>query len=137
MKLTIFIFLSTLFIFTQCSDDHSLTYDYHAHIEQPIVKSYSLGDSLPIQILFESHTGETVHHINVRIYNKATGVEVYSKPDDEHVDDSSGEHEFKDTLILNAANGFSANSSWVLVAKVWGHEDGIEEEESQFEFAIQ
>ncbi|HRG69251.1 MAG: hypothetical protein JNL65_03995 [Saprospiraceae bacterium] len=133
--LTLIAFIN-LILFACSDDDNQLIYDYHAHIEQPAATSYQLGDSLKIQINFESHTGETVHHINVRITNKATGIEVYSKPTNEHVDDPSGSFEFTDHILLNATNGFSANSSWVLEAKVWGHEDGIEEVTSKIEFTI-
>lgn len=125
-----------LVLFACSDDDTKLIYDYHAHIEQPVKTSFQLNDSFNIQINFESHTGETVHHINVRIINKSTGVEVYNKPSNEHVDDPSGSYEFTDAFLLSAANGFSTNSTYVLEAKVWGHEDGIEEEISKFEFSI-
>ncbi|MBK8295807.1 MAG: hypothetical protein IPK91_00655 [Saprospiraceae bacterium] len=135
-NILIFIAFANLFFVACSDDDKQLIYDYHAHIEQPIKTSYQLNDSFNIQINFESHTGETVHHINVRILNKTTGIEVYSKPTNEHVDDPSGSYEFTDSFLLNTANGFSANSTWILEAKVWGHEDGIEEEISKFEFTI-
>ena len=122
-KFLILIAFINLILFACSDDDNQLTYDYHAHIEQPIITSYQLDDSLKIQI-------------NVRITNKATGAEVYNKPTNEHVDDPSGSYEFTDSILLNTANGFSANSTWVLEAKVWGHEDGIEEENSIFEFTI-
>lgn len=137
MKKFLILITSINFLLFACSDDdNKLIYDYHAHIEQPTKTSYQLNDSFNILINFESHTGETVHHINVRIFNKNTGAEVYNKPTNEHVDDPSGSYEFTDSFLLNSANGFSANSNWVLEAKVWGHEDGVEEEISKFEFSI-
>jgi hypothetical protein len=36
----------------------------------------SISDTLEMKVDFDSHTGETMHHINVRIFNKATNTEV-------------------------------------------------------------
>ncbi|MBK6544164.1 MAG: hypothetical protein IPO78_10835 [Saprospiraceae bacterium] len=135
----IFIFLSFLLIFSwACSDhdDDNLVYDYHAHIEAPDNAAKFLGDSMEIHINFESHKGETVHHINVRIFNKATNAEIYNKPSSAHVDDPSGEYQFKDAILLSGNSGFVANTSYVLEAKVWGHEDFVELQSSKVEFLV-
>lgn len=110
-------------------------YEYHAQIHQPSAADKHIGDTLQIEVDFESHTGEPVHHINVRIFNKSTNVEVYNKPDEPHVHDVSGMHAFEDQFILSAANGLS-DGDWVLEAKVWGHEDGLEETTERVEFLV-
>lgn len=110
-------------------------YEYHAHIHQPDSLAKNIGDTLEIEVEFESHTGQTIHHINVRIYDKATNAEVYNKPDEAHVHDSSGAYTFEDQFILSAANGLSAGD-WILEAKVWGEADGEEETSEQVEFHI-
>lgn len=138
MKNNIYLFLAMWIITFGCGKDddtHSSVFDYHAHIHHPDSTIKVLGDSLEIEIEFESHTGQTVHHINVRIYNKDTQVEVYNKPSDPHVD-APVNYLYEDVILLTTANGFSANSSWILEAKVWGENDGQEEEIGKVEFKI-
>lgn len=139
------IFMKTIFFlaFTcislsliSCKDDSvPVAYDYHAHIMQPSSADKSMGDILFIQVEFESHTGEAVEHIQVRIFNKATLNEVYKKPSDAHVAGGPSVHEFQDQVELIALNGFSPGD-WVIEAKVWGHDEGQDEEAEQVEFHI-
>ncbi|MBK8503097.1 MAG: hypothetical protein IPL46_13315 [Saprospiraceae bacterium] len=112
-------------------------YEYHAHIMSPNSDHKHLGDELPIVIDFESHTGQPVHHINVSIYRKSDGSTMYSKPEEAHIHETSGEYTFMDSLLLDASNGITVNNVYVLEAKVWGHEDGVEEEISTVEFQVQ
>ena len=69
-----FLFATTVLTFIACKDDDPATsiYEYHAHIHSPDAADKHIGDTLAIEVEFESHTGEPVHHINVRIFNKAT-----------------------------------------------------------------
>lgn len=134
----LFILMITLGVMTvfACKDDEPTSiYEYHAHIHQPDSTDRIVGDTLPIEVEFESHTGETIHHINVRIYNKSTLTEVYNKPTEAHVHDTSGAYTYEDQFVLSAANGVSAGT-WVLVATVWGDQDGEEEESEEVEFQV-
>jgi len=111
-------------------------FDYHVHVHSPDGTDKHIDDTLDIDIEFESHTGMTVHHINVRIYNKTTGTEIYSKPDEPHVHESDGLYEYTDTFVLSAANGVTGDSDWVLEAKVWGHDDGVSEVSESVELYV-
>lgn len=131
-----FLFATALLTFIACKDEEPTSiYEYHAHIHSPDTAEKHIGDTLAIEVEFESHTGEPVHHINVRIFNKATNTEVYNKPDEAHVHDTSGAYTFEDTFILSGANGLT-EGDWILEAKVWGESDGQEEISEQVEFHI-
>jgi len=140
MKHLFFYFLVSLsLILSSCSKDENpvaIDYSYHAHIDSPDATDKSLGDTLIIHVEFESHTGETIHYANVRIYNKDNGTELYSKPDDIHVDEESGVFVWEDTLVLSSSNGFSAGSHYVFEAKVWGDNDGDGEVIETVEFHV-
>ena len=138
MKYYFFFFALVLSAITfSCKDDEddALVYEYHAHIHQPDTTLRHIGDTLPIEIEFESHTGQPVHHINVRIFKKSDNTEVYNKPDDAHVHDTSGAYTYEDHFVLSAANGLS-EGDWVLEATVWGESDGQEETSEQVEFHV-
>lgn len=132
-----FLFATAVLTFIACKDDDPTpsVYEYHAHIHSPDTTDRHIGDTLAIEVEFESHTGEPVHHINVRIFNKSTNAEVYNKPDEAHVHDTSGAYTFEDLFVLSAANGLTAGD-WILEAKVWGESDGQEEISEQVEFHV-
>jgi len=134
----IFIFISAILalLYVSCKDEISVPiYNYTVSILQPDSLPKHLGDTLDINVEFVSHTGEAVHHINVRIFNKATNAEVYNLPVEPHVHDVTGSHTYSDQFVLSAAHGLS-EGDWVLEGKVWGHEDSIEETTSRVEFHI-
>ena len=85
---------------------------------------------------FESHVGETVHHINVRIYNAADNTEIYNKPSNAHVHEESGTYEYHDDFMLIEDNGVNAHSDWILEAKVWGDGEGKGEVIETVEFHV-
>ena len=122
--------------FVACNDDDNGTDemmpDYHAHIMSPTTDDKNVGDTIHIHVDFEDHNGGTVHHVNVRIYNKATGDEIYNAPADAHVHDESGAYEFHDDVLLDV----DAHSDWILEAKIWGHEAGEHEEMESIEFHV-
>ncbi|MBK8443456.1 MAG: hypothetical protein IPL35_08600 [Sphingobacteriales bacterium] len=138
------IFSSILFLFSiilvaACDkdDDNSTEYEYHAHIESPDTNTKNIGDTLDIEIEFESHSGKPVHHINVSIYNKADSTKiVYNQPTNAHVMETDGAYTWSDIFVLSEANGISANSDWVLKAKVWGETTGEGEETETVEFHV-
>ena len=123
-----------------CHDDEQALsvdeFQYHVRIYAPDTTARHLGDTLHIDVEFESQTGMTVHHVNVRIYNVSTLVEVYNQPADAHVHEISGVYEFTDHLVLSEANSFSAHSDWVLEASVWGHDEGVSEVRETIEFHV-
>ncbi len=118
-------------------DEAQPAHEYHAHIHSPNTVDKHLNDALDIEVDFEDHTGNTVHHIQIRIYNKLTLAEVYLMPSEPHVHATSGEYTFTDTFDLTEANGITPDSDWVLEAKVWGEEDGELEEVETVEFHVQ
>lgn len=127
--------LSAVIISCKDDDDDALIYEYHAHIHQPTTAEKHIGDTLDIEVEFESHTGLPVHHINVRIFKKSDHTEVYNKPDEAHVHETDGAYTFEDQFILSGANGLS-EGDWVLEATVWGESDGQEETSEQVEFHV-
>ena len=130
----------SLLVFTACKkeEDEPMTtdYQYHAHIMQPNTDDKHVDDSIHIHVEFESHSGETVHHVQVRIYNKADNTEIYNKPSDAHVHATEGEYAFHDDFVLSEANGVSAHSDWILEASVWGHENREGETMEKIEFHV-
>jgi hypothetical protein len=125
----------TFWIACKDEDDPVDIYEYHAHIHSPGTDDKHLGDTLRIDVEFESHTGEPVHHINVRIVNLSTQAEVYNQPAEAHVHATSGVYVFEDEVVLSVANGFG-EGDWVLEATVWGHEEGIEEVSESVQFHV-
>ncbi len=129
-----FLFLSllaVLFTFNACKDDDGgvKAPDYHAHIESPNATEKAVGDLLQISVNFEDHNKGTIHHINVRIFEKDSGVEIYNKPTSAHVH-AEKEYKFEDQIQLTTAG------HWVLEAKVWGHDDGAAEVKETVEFHV-
>jgi len=119
-----------------CKDDGDVvSYDYHAHIMHPSSANKNMGDILPIQVEFESHAGEAVEHINIRIFNKTNLTEVYSEPSDPHLNGGDPVFMFEDQVQLTAANGFSAGD-WIIEATVWGHDDGQDQVTEKVEFHV-
>ena len=141
-----FLFLSliaTAVIFTSCSkdddDDHHHgggDFNYHAHIHAPNTDDKHVGDTLMIDVTFEEHSGLTVHHVNIRVINKATGAEIYNAPAKGHVHEESGTYQYTDTFILSNANGVEGHTDWILEAKVWGDGEGVGEVQESVEFHV-
>lgn len=120
------------------NDDHHMEseFEYHAHIHSPGIQDFHIGDVLEIDVDFESHTGMTIHHINVTIVALPGGDTLYTKPPDAHVHGESGSYQFVDHLDLNQDNGFMANGNYMLQARVWGHHDNPEEAMESVDFSI-
>ncbi|HUR30080.1 MAG TPA: hypothetical protein VMZ69_01540 [Saprospiraceae bacterium] len=136
MKVIFFFFLLLgCNLFISCNDnDDPVAYEYHAHVMQPSSADKHLGDILFIDVEFESHSGEKVEHINIKIHNKANTVVVYDKPDDPHVSQGS-DYEFQDQFVLSTANGITVGD-WVLEATVWGIDEGQEQVVETVEFHV-
>ena len=141
-KLFIFTFILSGLYFTACKDA-PLTHmhgdddpEYHVHIMSPNTDDKHVGDTIHIHVNFDSHTMETVHHVKVRIYNKADMTEIYNMPSTAHVHETDGEYEFHDDFILSDANGVNGHTDWILEAKVWGHMAGEHEVIETREFHV-
>jgi len=94
---------------------------YHAHIHSPNTDDKKVGDELSIDVEFESHSGETVHHVEVMIYDKDNPDNIiYKKPEEAHVHATEAEYIYKDVIMLNGDNGVEGHTDWVLQARVWG-----------------
>ncbi|MBK8955929.1 MAG: hypothetical protein IPM34_10285 [Saprospiraceae bacterium] len=131
------IFSTVLFLNSCSDDDHDSTFDYHAHIHHPHANaSFQIGDSLLIEVEFESHTNNTVHHVNVKIADESNGTVVYDKPQDAHVHETSGKYVYEDVILMGAQNGFQTGKTYKLTAKVWGHDAGEEEVISTVVFSV-
>ncbi|MDQ3016617.1 MAG: hypothetical protein M3R25_07865 [Bacteroidota bacterium] len=102
---------------------------------QPSGPDKSPGDVLFIDIEFESHTGENVEHINVKIVDDVSSAIVYSMPDDAHVPDYIGTYEFTDQITLSTANGFYSGD-WVLETSFWCEHESQEAEVERVEFHV-
>lgn len=133
MKKLLFLGLFTaLFAFNACKEDDDTTTDaleYAVEIESPNSTDKAVGDMLDIHVHFTEENGATIHNVNVRIYNKDTGAEIYSKPDDSHKH-ATGSYDFEDQVELTEAG------HWVLEAKVWGHDGTEDEVKSSVEFHV-
>ncbi|MFT7450800.1 MAG: hypothetical protein ACI9VN_001521, partial [Patescibacteria group bacterium] len=129
-KLLLFSLLASFALFTSCDkDDDSqddTTLDYTITINNPTVDDKKVNDTVPLEVVFKSETGGTVHHVNVRVYNIVSDVEAYNGPADAHVMETGGTYTFSHDLVLSADNNVEAHSDWILEAKVWGHEAGSE-----------
>lgn len=126
--------------FTSCDKDDEkkdvVDYAYHAHINSPNNDTKHIDDTVHVHIVFESHSGEPVHHVNVRVFDKADGTELYNEPSSAHVHAHDGVYEYHDDIVLSVENGFAAHHNYVLEAKVWGEEAGEGEEIESVEFHV-
>ena len=113
------------FVFASCDKEDDmpmeLDYQYHVHIHSPDDSNKHVDDSVHFHVAFESHTGETIHHVSIRVYNKEDGTEIYNKPDSKHVSEADGILEFNDDFVQTEANGVVGHTNWIFEAKVWAH----------------
>ncbi len=123
-----------LFFLTACSDNDAKPTRYSLVILSPDTSNKFVGDSIHIHVDFTDNTDDVVHHANVRIYNKATGQELFSGPADDHVNQSLN-FSFHDDLWLDS-NKVEAHSDWVLVGKVWAETSGVDEVKDSIEFHV-
>ncbi|MBR9920572.1 MAG: hypothetical protein GYB31_07005 [Bacteroidetes bacterium] len=134
----LFLFAATLFVFTSCDkeDEHMHGDDetaYHIHMHSPDESDKTVGETITIKMDVEDHNGGTVHHVNVRVYNKADeSEEIFNMPTEAHVHETDGLFEMEETLELNV----DPDTEWVLEAKVWGHEAGKGEVTETVEFKV-
>ncbi len=111
-------------------------FEYKITFTSPDNADKSINDEMPVNIDFKSSTGNTVHYIEIRIYNKLDSTEIYNEPSNNHVDDDSGSYNYTDAVTLSVSNGFSVDTNWILEAKVWGTNPDEEDVIKLLEFHI-
>ncbi len=125
---------------TSCGDDDDAmetSPEYSITFNSPSTDDKNLNDDIHIHVDFISGTDQTVHHANVRIYNKAdNSIEIFNGPSGAHVHEDSGKYELHADLALTAANGVAAHTDWIVEAKVWGHDEGVAEVIETMEFHV-
>lgn len=138
VKLTLLLLLAVGFIFSCGDDDQEMVNpEYSIMVMQPTIDDKNLNDSIHIHVEFASATEQTVHHVNVKIYDKADNSNViFDEPAEAHVHAESGSHALHADLMLTEANGVAADTDWILEAKVWGHEAGAAEVVETIEFHV-
>lgn len=136
--------LSTGVFITACDrdEDHDhnneLTeFDYRISINSPSTEDKYFEDSIHLHIDFISDKGATVHHVNVKIYDKLSGDEVYNAPEEAHVHEQNGIYSWHDDFELTQANGIKEGGDYIIDAKVWGHTAELEEVVASIEFHVQ
>ncbi len=141
----IFFFLAivaSVSFLTSCGDDDDQMSDdpqYSITINSPNAEDKHVNDDLTINIDMISGSNMTVHHANIRIYNKDdNSIIAYNRADDEemHVHEDDGNFNWTYTLKLDETNNVTAHSDWILEAKVWGHEAGLAEVVETLEFHV-
>jgi len=133
------LYLSLLFglcFVVACSDDddddtHEETTTYSITIMSPDTAAKHVGDTVHLHVNFDEADGGTIHHVNVRIYERDSGEEIYTAPTEAHVH-TDAHYEHHDDVVLDV----TGHSNWVLEAKVWGHEDGEHEVTMTREFHV-
>ena len=98
-------------------------YQYHAHIYKPLPNNKHMGDTIFLDVEFESHAGIPVHHVKVSMYEVGENKDVYQMPVDPLVYNNKPNYTFKDWLVLTESNGILPNKDWVIEARVWGPDE--------------
>lgn len=140
MKHLLFLFAISTLILGSCKEDDpkptETDFDYHAHIHAPNMDDKHVDDTIHIEIEFESHTGEPVHHVNIKIVSLDGNTEVYNMPSEAHVHATSGAYTFEDDFKLSNDNGVVEHTDWILEAKVWGDGEGLGEVIEKVQFHV-
>ncbi len=125
---------------TSCKDDDDgnnnldLELEYQVEIMSPDAVDKKVGDDIHLHVNFNERNANTIHHINVKIYQKddATNI-IYDKPVEAHIHQSNGVYEYHDDFSLN---NIPPNENWILEAKAWAEEEGKNETMSTIEFHV-
>ena len=137
--LFLFLMVGGILALTSCDDDDQVMEgpEYSIMIMQPSTEDKKVNDSIHIHVEFSEASNQTVHHVNVKIYDKNDESKViFDAPGEAHVHAEGGSHAVHADLELSEANGVSGHTDWILEAKVWGHEAGHGEVIEQIEFHV-
>ncbi|MEM9821091.1 MAG: hypothetical protein AAF985_08465 [Bacteroidota bacterium] len=118
-----------------CGDEEPvvMTPEYSINIVSPNTDNKSVGESMPLEVNIKESNGMTVHHVNVKVYNRDDASEViYDGPSEAHVHEEDGDYTLTDNIQLDVAG----HSNWVVEVKVWGHEAGAAEKTETLEFHV-
>ena len=134
-------YLSSLILLSvfmiSCGDDEEVEmtdFSYHAHIVSPDTADKHIGDQINLQVEFESHTGETIHNIQVRIYNAADeSIEMFKMHQHAHTTESV---EISEVIDLIAENNVEAHTDWIVEAKIWAMDAGVAEVTETLQFHV-
>ena len=135
MKNLLFVLLMGAMIgFSACGDDETPTApDYVINIVSPTTDDKNVNDDITLNVNVTDSNGGTVHHVNVRIYNKADNTDVlYNGPSEAHVHEEDGDFTLTDNIRLEV----DAHSDWIMEVKAWGHEAGAAEKVQSLEFHV-
>lgn len=138
----IYWFLFIGFFIVGCGDDEDehmhenedTEFEYHAHINSPNADTKLIGDTLQIEVLYESHTGNTIHNVAVELYNESSKDVVLDYH--EHVHATEGEYVYKASLVLNESNNVFPHNDYVFKATVWAMEEGVAEVSDSLQFHV-
>ncbi len=125
-KLFYLLLLLGICFIVACEDDDDVMYSIS--IMSPDTTAKHAGDTMHLHINFDEINGGTIHYINVRIYERDTGEEIYNAPTEANVK-TDGHYEHHDDVVLNV----EGHSNWILEARVWGEEDDEEDDEDEDE----
>ena len=138
--LLFFTLILSLSLITACDDDEG-TVDtmpqYNVQIMQPSTDDKKVNDDIHVHVEFAEANRETIHHVNVKIYNKTDeSIVLLDAPVGAHVHDESGNYAVHADVALTEAVGVVGHTDWILESKVWGHEAGVGEVVEQIEFHV-
>jgi len=121
------------------SEDESMSTApvYSIAIMSPTTDDKNVNDDVHVHVNFDEAAMGTVHHANVKIYEKGNeGNIIFDGPSEAHVHEESGHFELHADIKLDSITGVEAHSDWIVKAKVWGHEAGAAEVEEEIEFRV-
>lgn len=129
--------VSGLVIFNACGDKddemHSGEPNYIIDIVAPGVADKTVGDMVSLEANVKEEHGGTLHHFNLKIYNKVDETEViYDGPSEAHVHEEDGDFTYTDEVLLDVHE----DTDWVVEVKVSGHEAGHAEKIETIEFHV-
>lgn len=118
-------------------DDVSTEPIYSIQIMSPVALDKKVGDAIHIRVNFDEASMETLHHVNVQIYEKGKPANViYSGPSIAHVHEESGHYELHADVSLDEDAGVVEHTDWILKARVWGHDAGVAETADSIAFHV-
>jgi len=103
--LTLLLFAGVFITACDRDEDHDHSeeiseFDYRIEINSPSTDPKFVDDSIHLHIDFISDKNETIHHTNVKIFDKSTGEEIYNAPEEAHVHETSGMYSWHDDFVL-------------------------------------
>lgn len=120
----ILIGILTLTLLVSCQKKESAKQDelqYQVTILSPDTSNKHIDDEIAFKVDFQSATKMPIHHIKVRLYNKASKREIYNQPSHAHIHEIGGQYIFTDSFKLTEDAGVEPHTDWIMEASVWGH----------------